>query len=391
MKVVYTAPNRAHHYRYASSLNKANFLLAFVSGFPRLSPRAKLIELKQKLYRADILQTIYLLSLKMRASKKMSDNLAYLAKIEQDFACKKFLKEADVFVFYNGNGLSSCNYANKIGKITVVEVVNSHVEYQEDLLREEHESLNLPWEPFHTKDKERRIKEYDEADYILLPSEFVKQSFLAKGFQEEKLLKVPYGFTIPVQKGSSHIKDDTTFNVLYVGSVSVRKGIRYLIEAFKMLEIPNKKLIIVGPIAQISGIEDIDFTDDIEFIGVLKGADLEKEYQLADVFCLPTIEDGYGLVLGEALSYGLPLITTTNSGGLDLISEGIEGFIVPIRDSLAIYEKLKLLSSNSELLIKMKLAALEKTASMNGWEASGNILCEQLEAVYLKHTKSWKK
>ena len=388
MKVVYTAPNRAHHYRYASSLNKANFLLAFVSGFPRLSPRANIRELKQKLFRADIFQTVYLLSLKIRASKKTSDYLAYLAKIEQDIACKKFLKNADVFVFYNGNGLSSCNYANKIGKITVVEVVNSHVEYQEDLLREEHESLNLPWEPFHKKDKERRLKEYDAADYILLPSEFVKNTFLAKGFPEEKLLKVPYGFTVPVQIDSSTITEHATFNVLYVGSVSVRKGIRYLIEAFKMLEIPNKKLTIVGPVDQISGIEDLEITDDIVFAGVLKGAELEKAYQAADVFCLPTIEDGYGLVLGEALSYGLPLITTTNSGGLDLIAEGKEGFIVPIRNSLAIYEKLKLLSGDIELLGKMKLAALGKAASMNGWEASGIILCEQLETVFLKNGKN---
>lgn len=387
MKVVYTAPNRAHHYRYASSLNKANILSVFVSGFPRWSPRAKITELKQKLYRADIFQTLYLLSLKMRASKTMSDYLAYLAKIEQDFACKKFIKEADVFVFYNGNGLSSCNYANKIGKITIVEVVNSHVEYQENLLREEHKSLNLAWEPFHKKDKERRLKEYDAADYILLPSEFVKQSFLAKGFLEEKLLRVPYGFTIPAQKTNNNAKVHTTFNVLYVGSISVRKGVRYLIEAFKMLEIANKKLTIVGPMEQISGIEGLMITNDIEYAGVLKGAYLEKAYQSADVFCLPTIEDGYGLVLGEALSYGLPLITTTNSGGIDLISEGIEGFIVAIRDAAAIHEKLKLLSTDSELLAKMKLAATNKASSMNGWDASGIILCEKLETVFLKNKR----
>lgn len=384
MKVIYTAPNRAHHYRYASSLNKAHFLLVFVSGFPRLSPRAKIAELKHKLYRADILQTVYLLSLKIRLSKKTSDYLAYLAKIEQDFSCRKFLKHSDVFVFYNGNGLSSCNYANTIGKITVVEVVNSHVEYQEDLLREEHENLKLTWEPFHKKDKQRRLMEYDAADYILLPSEFVKQSFLAKGFPEKKLLKVPYGFTIPSQKENKNIQAHTTFNVLYVGSISVRKGIRYLIEAFIKLEIPNKKLIIVGPMDAISGIEDIEITEDIEFTGILKGTHLEKIYQWADVFCLPTIEDGYGLVLGEALSYGLPLITTTNSGGFDLISEGIEGFIVPIRDALAIYEKLKLLSSDTKVLHRMKLAALNKAASMNGWDASGMLLCEKLETVFLK-------
>jgi len=67
-----------------------------------------------------------------------------------------------------------------------------------------------------------------------------------------------------------------------------------------------------------------------------------------------------------------------------LISEGKEGFIVPIRDSVAIYDKLKLLSSDSELLNEMKIAALKKTASLNGWEASGTLLCEKLETIFLK-------
>jgi starch synthase len=385
MKIIYTAPNRAHHYRYASSLNRGSSLLVFVSGFSRLSPRAKLIELGEKLYRVDILQTIYLVSLKIRLPKAISDYLAYVAKIEQDFACRGFMKKADLFLFYNGSGLSSCKYANRIGKTTVVEVVNSHVEYQEQLLKEEHYSLNLPWKPFHKKDKERRIKEYELADYILLPSEFVKQSFLAKGFPEDKLVKVPYGFTIPLKESTDNKKENDAFNVLYVGSISVRKGLRYLIEAFKMLEVANKKLIIVGPMAKISGIDDLEITEGIVFTGVLKGEDLEKAYQSADVFCLPTIEDGYGLVLGEALSYGLPLITTTNSGGLDLISEGKEGFIVPIRDAEAIREKLKLLASDKKLLNKMKFAAQNKIETLNGWEASGTMLCQKLEALFLKH------
>jgi starch synthase len=388
MKVIYTAPNRAHHYRYASSLNKANSLLVFVSGFSRLSPRAKFVELKEKLYRVDILQTIYLLTLKIGLPKRWSDYLAYLAKLEQDFACKRFVKEADLFLFYNGSGLESCKYANKKGKVTVVEVVNSHVEYQEELLKEEFEKLNLHWEPFHKREKARRLKEYEVADYILLPSEFVRQTFLAKGFAEDKLLKVPYGFTIPLKNSTNSIKENDSFNVLYVGSISVRKGIRYLIEAFKMLEITNKKLIIVGPKAQVSGVNDIEITADIIFTGTLKGDALEAAYQSADVFCLPTIEDGYGLVLGEALSYGLPLIATTNSGGSDLISEGKEGFIVPIRDSVAIYDKLKLLSSDSELLCKMKVLALKKATSLNGWEASGVLLCEKLETAFFKHRKN---
>lgn len=386
MKVIYTAPNRAHHYRYSSSLNKANFLLVLVSGFSRLSPRAKIDELKDKLYRADILQTIYLISLKVRLPKTLCNYLAYLAKIEQDLACRKFLKDADLFLFYNGSGLSSCRHAKKKNVITVVEAVNSHVEFQEDLLKEEYENLKLSWTPFHQSEKIRRLKEYEEADYILLPSEFVKRSFIEKGFPVNKLIKVPFGFDnlnkIEIKEVSNSKRH---FTVLFVGSISVRKGLRYLIKAFNALEQPNKKLIIVGPRDAVTGIDDMILSDDIIFKGVLKEVELANEYSLADVFCLPTLEEGMALVQGEALSFGLPIITTTNSGGDELITEGQEGFIVPIRDAKAIHKKLRLLSSDKDLLSKMKLAAQKKAGSLNGWDASGAMLCEKLETLFLNH------
>ncbi|SEG18565.1 glycosyltransferase family 4 protein [Flavobacterium urumqiense] len=386
MKIVYTAPNRAHHYQYALALDKKNILTAFVSGFPRFSPRAKIIEFKGKLFRADFLQTIYLLSLKLGFSQKISEHLAFLAKKEQDFACRKFINNADIFLFYNGSGLKTCQYANKKGLITIVEVVNCHVEYQEDLLKEEHHKLNIPWFPFHKAEKKRRLKEYQQADYILLPSEFVKRSFLDKGFPEEKLIKVPYGFNslnlINLEKLQ---KKDTVFTVLFVGSISVRKGVRYLINAFQKLDIPNKKLLIVGPRDSYSGIDDLQLTVDIIFTGILKGNELENAYISADVFCLPTIEDGFGLVLGEALSYGLPIITTTNSGADDLINDGEEGFIVPIRDANTIYDKLTLLSTDLHLLNKMKLAARKKSSKLNGWDECGQTLCSILNHIYLKH------
>lgn len=389
MKVIYTAPNRAHHYRYASTLYKENFLLVFVSGLSRLSRRAKLVEIKQKIFYADIIQTIYLLGLRVGFPKIVCQYLAYLAKREQDFRCRKFLKDADLFLFYNGSGLTSCRIAKRKGIITVVEAVNSHLEYQEFLLKEEYEKLNLKWIPFHKLERNRRLNEYDEADYILVPSEFVKRSFIEKGFPENKLIKVPFGFD---NHNNTEMKDvievKAVFTVLFVGSISVRKGLRYLIQAFKMLELVNKRLIIVGPKDAESGIDDIELTEDIIFKGVLKGDDLANEYRLADVFCLPTLEEGMALVQGEALSYGLPLITTTNSGGDELITDGQEGFIVPIRDPQAIYYKLKLLSFDSELLQKMKLAANKKAASLNGWDACGILLCEKLETVFFNHNKN---
>lgn len=386
MKVIYTAPNRAHHYRYASSLYKANALLVFVSGFSRLSPRAAFDEIKEKLTRADILQTLYLGSLKIGLPTKISTKLRHWAKIEQDLACRKFIKHADIFLFYNGSGLHTCKQAKQKGVITVVEAVNSHVEYQEQILKEEYNKLNIPWVPFPVTEKRRRIEEYNLADYILVPSEFVKRSFLEKGFDNKKILKVPFGFNqLNIQKNKLEKNVNSSFTILFVGSISVRKGVRYLINAFEKLQMANKKLIIVGPRAKTTGIADLKISKEIVFTGVLKGEALDAAYKNADVFCLPTLEEGMALVQGEALSYGLPIITTTNSGGDDLIEDGVEGFLVPIRDADAIHDKLELLSENTNVLTTMKLAAQKRATSLNGWEETGKNLCATLDKVYKNH------
>jgi len=264
-----------------------------------------------------------------------------------------------------------------------VEAVNSHVEYQEEILKSEHKNLNLPWTPFPRKEKKRRLLEYEEADYILVPSEFVKNSFLVKGFAREKLLKVPYGFN-RLSNGNSQVDSipaNDTFTILYVGSISVRKGIRYLIEAFQKLSHPAKKLVLVGPNTNDGALNDLNLTDDIVFTGVLKGTELEKAYRSADLFCLPSLEEGLALVLGEALSFGLPIIATTNTGAEDIITHEIEGYIVGIRDSSAISEKLQAFADEPRLLNAIRNKAYQKSRQLNGWEETGKNLVSTLSKI----------
>ena len=333
MKIVYTAPNRAHHYTYASALHRAGVLHAFVSGFPRISPQSKTLNFPGKICHSDFFQTIYLLSLRSKFPHQINSFLAYISKIEQDLSCKRYINNCDIFLFYSGSGLFSCRKNKKNGGINIVEAVNSHVEYQENLLEEEYKNLNLKWKPFPVNEKERRLSEYEEADYILLPSSFVKDSFIAKGFKESKLLQIPYGFNKQVNSFKAYSVNRESFTILYVGSISVRKGIRYLINAFNKLDHPKKKLLLVGPDANDGALNGIALNSNIVFTGILKDEKLAEVYQSADVFCLPSIEEGLALVIGEAISYGVPIIATTNSGASDIITDGIEGFIVPIRDS----------------------------------------------------------
>lgn len=380
MKVTYTAPNRGHHYRYALAMHKAGILSSFVSGFSRFSPRAKLDQIGTELHRADLLQTLYVAGLKIGLPDKINSHLAYLAKIEQDLACREFLKNTDIFMFYNGSGLSSSVYAKQRGIITIVEAVNSHVDFQEQLLQAEYKQLNLTWKPFHKQEKIRRIKEYELADYILLPSEFVKGSFLKLGFPKEKLLKVPYGFNQLLINSADEYTESYSkeFTILYVGSISIRKGVRYLIQAFTKFKHPRKKLVLVGPRSQLDGLHDLYIPPEVVFTGILKGEALQRAYASASVFCLPSIEEGLALVLGEALSFGLPIIATTNTGASDIITDEQEGFIVPIRDSNSIFEKIQSLADNTELYQRMKFNAELKSKKLHGWDESGRLLVSTL-------------
>ena len=367
VKIVYNAPNRAHHYGYARELHQAGVLKAFVTGFPRYSPRAPISEIGAALRRVDQLQTLFVASMKFRMPRRISGELAYLAKIQIDRGSRQPLKDADMFLFYNGCGLDSARWFHRNGGIVIVEAVNSHVQVQEQLLAEEHRRLGLPWQPFHPREVKRRVAEVEEADYVLLPSKFVARSFLKKGIPNERLLRLPYPLqNIPGASVSARAQtdDDGVFRILYVGSISVRKGLIYLIEAFRRLKHAKKELWIVGPTANPSGIENLSLPAGVKFFGTLKGDELQAVYARATVFCLPSIEEGLALVLSEAMNYGLPVIATENTGIEDLLVDGKGGMVVPIRDANAIGDLMNRLAEDASFLALKRNEAVETAARL---------------------------
>ncbi|MFN8416209.1 MAG: glycosyltransferase family 4 protein [Cytophagaceae bacterium] len=372
MNLIYNSPNRGHHFKYAEAFYNRGMLKNFISGFSRFSPRADWGVLKEKTIHADLVQNFYLASLKFNFPKLISDEISYLSKCFIDYKSSKRLENTDVFLHYSGAGLYSYKNANKYNVLKIVEAVNSHVEIQESILKDEYSKCNIEWKPFYEKEKKRRVEEYLQADYILTPSSFVKQSFIDKGFEPNKILKAPFGFE---QFNSNNLlienkKDE--FVILYVGSISIRKGLRYLIEAINNLKHRHLKVKVVGPMTQITGLNSMYISDQIEFVGVLKGDALKEAYMSSDLFCLPTLEEGLALVLGEALSFGLPIITTVNSGAQELITDEVEGFILPIQDSKAISDKIQLLMDDKSRYWLMRNAAISKSKKLNGWDSATN-------------------
>jgi glycosyltransferase involved in cell wall biosynthesis len=92
----------------------------------------------------------------------------------------------------------------------------------------------------------------------------------------------------------------------------------------------------------------------------------------SDVLVLPSIEDGFGLVMAEAMACGCAIISSTNTGGSDLYTDGVEGYIVPIRDPKALADRLQQLVEDRDLLARMRRAAKAKVAQIGGWSDYGD-------------------
>lgn len=371
MKITYTSPNRSHHYPYASAMHKANVLYAFVAGFSRFSPRSPLPSIGALLKRRDLFQNLYLAGLKCRLPNSSIALLNRAANEWLDFHSFSFAKQSDVFIYYRTQGIGTVKRLRAAGHAVccVMEEVNTHVDVCHQLMQQEYESLGLGKYTDKFADHSLRLFAYEQADKILCPSQFVVDSFINKGFNREKLICVPFGFPNINAFEEMRLKPQKdVFRVLFVGQVHFRKGLRYAIEAFGQLKHPKKQFIIVGPPMAVTGLEHMSIPAEVHFTGALKGAALEEQYRLASLFVLPSLEEGMALVQGEALSFGLPLLITHNTGGADLITNDIEGYIVPPANAEAIREKMQYLADNPQKLQAMRYAALEAAKKLGSWD-----------------------
>lgn len=380
MKITYASPNRSHHYPYAQAMHNAGHLHAFVSGFSRLSPRSGLPELGDKLKRHDFFQTLFLLSLKHNLPQMLTFLALRLSNKRLDEVSYKWAKQSDVFIYYRTQGLHSTRKLHNEGASTicVMEEVNSHVEFAHQIMREEFKRLGLKSKFQQEPDYDLRLQTYQESDYILCPSEFVKRSFLSKGFSADKIIKINFGFPTIETPMLDNNAGDGTFRMLFVGQLHYRKGLRYAIEAFRLLKHPKKEFVIVGAKTTITGLEKTAIPTGVTFTGELKGEDLKAVYKNASVFVLPSLEEGLALVQGEALSFGVPLIITTNTGGDDLITNGIEGFIVPPMEVEILADRLQELAEDIALRRSMSAAALIAAKRLGSWDTAAEKLIAEL-------------
>ena len=175
---------------------------------------------------------------------------------------------------------------------------------------------------------------------------------------------IPYG--APPAVSDDIAKPSGSLRVLFAGSLGQRKGLSYLLDAVGKLK-GAVNLTLLGRKTATDCAPLNSAVEKYRWLPTLNHASVLREMQSHDVLVLPSLFEGFGLVILEAMAQGTPVIATDHTAGPDVIQDGVDGFIVPIRSADAIAQKLELLARNSDQLMSMKQAAKAK-AQLHTWE-----------------------
>jgi glycosyltransferase involved in cell wall biosynthesis len=225
---------------------------------------------------------------------------------------------------------------------------SAHINVQARLLEEEQVRTGVALDRPSAWMRERELREYELADRILVLSTFSRKSFEDEGTPAARISMVPLGVQVDafrpppdiVSQRRRRILTGQPLRVLFVGTVSYRKGFLDFATVIEKLHGRGFSFEVVGPVMP----ECAPLVDRLRgkatFLGKRPQADLPASYHAADLFLFPTIEDGFAAVLAQAKAAALPILTTAHGAGLDLITPGQDGWIVPVREAGAIVDRL---------------------------------------------------
>jgi glycosyltransferase involved in cell wall biosynthesis len=360
-----------HHFELAHQLRARNHLRRIYSTWPwaRLQreglPR-ELVRTFPLVHTADTLLRrtgYYPPALEGRFNQWISDSF--------DAWLRSRIEPCDALIGISGVGLTSGPLVQSRGGRFICDRGSTHQRFQDEILAEEHQRWGLPYiaPPAHILRREEAI--YALADAITVPSAVARRSFLAQGIAPERVHVIPYGVRLDRFMPSEAPPPDS-FEVLFAGQISLRKGIPYLLEAFARLRHPRKRLTLVGSVMnELRPLLGRLPTQEVIFTGNIPQSELARLMSRSHVLALASVEEGLALVQGQAMACGCPVVATVATGAEDLFRDGVEGFILPVRDSVALAERLQQLADDPELRQRMSAASLQRVQHLGGWNHYG--------------------
>ena len=294
------------------------------------------------------------------------------------------LGEPSVVNALSGFATDTLAAASARGAATFCDRGSWHILEQKRVLDEEADRIGVLPPEFDPFLVDRELREYELADRILVPSEPVRRSFLRRGIEPSRVVKVPYGVDVSAFCPPSGQRRHGA--VVSVAAVGLRKGHHHLLQAFRLLRTADANLTLVGPVSRRWAARLRLDEPGIRATGRVGRDRVIDELQQASVFVLASVEEGLALVIAQAMACGLPVVATEATGAEELITNGVEGILLPApSDDTDLAAAIDSILSDDDLARAMGTAARHKVESLGGWDRYG----QQLVQVFRDGWSRW--
>jgi len=270
-------------------------------------------------------------------------------------------QRASLLIAGSGTALPAFRSARAHGARRVLNYPSAHHRFQQRFFaaaaerQPEFAGLSEGPSQISSADERDLDEECDLAELILTGSQFARDSFVTQGYSSTKVRAIPYGVDLQRFTPGPARRATRRFRITYVGRISSRKGIGYLLQAYQRFRKPDTDLDLVGNIVgdarclrPYAGL----FTHTPH----LPQSKLPEVYRATDVFVFPSLLEGLGLVVLEAMACGCPVIVSTN-GPCDVVRDGVDGIVIPAENAQALEAALERVYRDRELLAALASAA----------------------------------
>ena len=355
MKFAIYIKGRSWSFQLAEALSKTDNLDFLVTSYPKFYAKRYNVP-------ANKIKSVLWIEVLLRFLRKFNPlfhklKLSFNANSIMDWVADTiyssfFIKNSNYLIMGFGN--TACKIIKKAKKknIKTIYFLNTlSPSFRKKVIEEEFDKLGLP-KHFETEDKAITMKMNESikmADYIGVLSSFQKKTYVDEGVDESKMFLSLLGVDTSVFFPKKIKKDK--FIVTCVGNNFVRKGVKYLIEAFNSLKLENSELWIIGKNSKTFAEKIVKIEKNNIFIGHVNEFELPDFYNRSSILCLPTLEEALASVVLQAMSCSIPVVTTHFCK--DAITDGKEGFIIESKNPHIIAEKIKYFYDNPNKIVEM--------------------------------------
>jgi glycosyltransferase involved in cell wall biosynthesis len=323
-------------------------------------------------------EALYVLAWRTRLRENALDALALRRSEAFDSRASRHVEPGDAAVFATQTAaLTTLRRARAVGAEAVLDCPIAHYRYGERLLQNELRVApdyagTMQFHRFSDRYRRRVDDEVSTATRLVVYTDLVRSTFEEAGVDSGKIVVSALGVDTELFRPGPRA-DDGVFRIVFVGQVGQRKGIGYLLEAYRRAGIERSELLLVGRLVG-------DAARHLTCPGVVHHPhvprwELPDVYRTADVFVLPTLIEGMPQTALEAMACGLPVIVSEHAFGRDVIRDGQDGYVVPIRDSTAIAERLRELHADPDRRASLGHAARRRAEELT-WSAFARRICE---------------